>query len=272
MAGYPLGYSRCLTHELGRERHWLQSDLRPRKCLPSRTSPKCLDSSQQHSSKSSSIAFTGGVVSFISGFDVGIITGALMLVVPFYGIENLPHWKGLLCTVTTIGAIAGSVLAGSLADNFGRRNTLMIACLISLIGGSVASTLISLQILLVGRLISGVAVGLYSAVVPIYIAECAEAENRGFLATVPQLMVHLRSPPLPAPPSYIEFRPVAPIDACTAHRESILAHRLTIAPAWETTLPSCGSGRSPKRACIALTRKRTLSSHGSETSRTRSPT
>ncbi len=41
--------------------------------------------------KVSPLALCTGSASFISGFDVGIIAGALLLLAPAFGIEDMPH-------------------------------------------------------------------------------------------------------------------------------------------------------------------------------------
>jgi len=80
-------------------------------------------------------------------------------------------------------------MASKLSDTAGRKGALQLAS-----GLFVASSLLLawspvVEVLLVGRAIMGVAIGCASSVVPIYIAECAEAKNRGALATVPQLCI-----------------------------------------------------------------------------------
>jgi MFS family permease len=95
----------------------------------------------------------------------------------------------MVATASTVGAIAGTVVAGRLADVFGRRTTLLVTSCFSLIGSVVSAYSSSFPFILIGRLISGLGIGHYSTIVPIYIAECAEPKKRGALATVPQLMV-----------------------------------------------------------------------------------
>jgi MFS family permease len=95
----------------------------------------------------------------------------------------------MVATASTVGAIGGTIVAGKLADAFGRRTTLLVTSCYSIIGSAFSAYASSFNYILIGRLISGLGIGHYSTIVPIYIAECAESKKRGTLSTVPQLMV-----------------------------------------------------------------------------------
>ena len=95
----------------------------------------------------------------------------------------------MAATASTVGAIGGTIVAGRLADIFGRRNTLLVTSCFSMLGSAFSASSSSFNLILIGRLISGLGIGHYSTIVPIYIAECAEPKKRGTLSTVPQLMV-----------------------------------------------------------------------------------
>lgn len=96
----------------------------------------------------------------------------------------------MVATASTVGAIGGTIVAGKLADAFGRRTTLLVTSFYSIVGSAFSAYSSSFNFILIGRLISGFGIGHYSTIVPIYIAECAESKKRGTLSTVPQLMVN----------------------------------------------------------------------------------
>lgn len=47
----------------------------------------------------------------------------------------------------------------------------------------------NVHVLVAARALMGLAIGQASSVVPVYIAECADAKQRGALATIPQLCI-----------------------------------------------------------------------------------
>lgn len=90
----------------------------------------------------------------------------------------------ILVASTTLGPLVGSFLLNYLA-HFGRRNMVMIwnnlFLIVSCAFQSVAIPLGSYECLLVGRLINGVVVGLWS-IVPVYLAECSPDSCRGLIS------------------------------------------------------------------------------------------
>ena len=96
---------------------------------------------------------------------------------------------GLIASSTTMGAVVGTATCGKICDWVGRQRALVISSVFFLIGGALMSWSPGVKVLLGGRFLGGVAAGIVSAAVPIYIAECADPEQRGKLSTLPQLCV-----------------------------------------------------------------------------------
>uniref|UniRef100_A0A8D0BFH1 Solute carrier family 2, facilitated glucose transporter member 8 n=1 Tax=Salvator merianae TaxID=96440 RepID=A0A8D0BFH1_SALMN len=100
--------------------------------------------------------------------------------------DSQASWFG---SVVTLGAAAGGILGGYLVDKCGRKLSLML-CAIPYVFGF--ATIISAQnvwMLYVGRLLNGLASGVTSLVVPVYISEVAHSKVRGMLGSCVQLMV-----------------------------------------------------------------------------------
>ena len=89
-----------------------------------------------------------------------------------------------------IGAIIGAFCGGLLAMKFGRRTTFIIADIIGIIG-CVIWIFQGNAPLLLGRLVSGVAVGINSAIVPLYINEISPKSISGSMGSMTQLMVNV---------------------------------------------------------------------------------
>jgi MFS family permease len=74
-------------------------------------------------------------------------------------------------------------------DRFGRKRTIQIGAVIATVGGILQAAAMNLPMILVGRIISGWAVGLMSMSVPVYLAECAHPNTRGMIVGITQQMI-----------------------------------------------------------------------------------
>jgi MFS family permease len=121
------------------------------------------------------------------GFQVGVISGALLFVRRDFGLSGFE--QGALVGVLPLGAMAGGLLAGRLADRTGRRSALIVAAWAFIAGTALAVAAPGYGLLLAGRAITGLAVGVASSAVPIYLSEIAPADMRGRLVTLNQVMI-----------------------------------------------------------------------------------
>ena len=92
---------------------------------------------------------------------------------------STPH-KTLIVSILSAGTFFGAIIAGDLADWFGRRTTVILGCFVYSIG-CVLQTASShgLALLVVGRLIAGFGVGFVSAIIILYMSEIAPKAVRG---------------------------------------------------------------------------------------------
>ncbi|TMW94357.1 hypothetical protein EJD97_010395 [Solanum chilense] len=87
-------------------------------------------------------------------------------------------------SIITIGAMIGAVTSGRIADFIGRKGAMRMSAIFC-ITGWLAGTLV----LDMGRFLTGYGIGIFSYVVPVYIAEIAPKNLRGGLTTINQLMI-----------------------------------------------------------------------------------
>jgi SP family myo-inositol transporter-like MFS transporter 13 len=87
----------------------------------------------------------------------------------------------LVTSITSGGALIGSVVAGMTADKYGAKLAIYVGCIIFFIGSIIQATAYSLAKLTVGRLVVGFGVGEAAMIVPLYIGEMAPARFRGRL-------------------------------------------------------------------------------------------
>ncbi|KAI9703446.1 MAG: hypothetical protein M1820_005919 [Bogoriella megaspora] len=133
------------------------------------------------------------------GFDTGIIGGILTLP-PFISTYQLPppstpanaSLSSNIVSILNLGCFIGALLASPVADRLGRKPALLIAAAVASLGcalqaGSGGSG--SLGMLMGGRAVAGLGVGMASMVVPAYVAENAPRGVRGGLTGVYQLAI-----------------------------------------------------------------------------------
>ncbi len=130
------------------------------------------------------IAAAGG---FLFGFDMAVISGAITFVQAQFGLSAIQ--EGWFVSSALIGCVFGVIVSGEMSDRVGRKTTLIASAalfLLSAIGTAVAP---GYALLVTARLLGGMAVGIASNVVPLYITEIAPANIRGRLVTFYQLAI-----------------------------------------------------------------------------------
>ncbi|XP_071649626.1 facilitated trehalose transporter Tret1 isoform X1 [Temnothorax longispinosus] len=95
-------------------------------------------------------------------------------------------WIGSLLA---LGAIAGAVPSGPMADKLGRKKTLLLLAAPFLLSWVIIIFASKLWLIYVARFIVGAAVGAACVVVPTYISEIAETSTRGSLGAMFQLNI-----------------------------------------------------------------------------------
>jgi sugar porter (SP) family MFS transporter len=130
------------------------------------------------------IASLGGL---LFGYQTGVAAGALHLARNAWALDG--RYLVLLSTGTLIGAMVGALSSGKLADLIGRRDVIMATAALFTLGAFVSAIAPSVHVLLLGRLIVGVAVGAMSVAAPLYIAEIAPPTKRGVLVGFFQLAI-----------------------------------------------------------------------------------
>ena len=92
---------------------------------------------------------------------------------------------GWLTSVLQLGGIVGSLSAGILGEIYSRKYTMFFACCWVILGSYlyIGATAGNPSLLYAGRLFTGLGVGLFSGVGPLYNAELAAPEMRGLLVS-----------------------------------------------------------------------------------------
>ncbi|KAG0609004.1 hypothetical protein M758_8G149900 [Ceratodon purpureus] len=134
------------------------------------------------------VAAVAAIGNFLQGWDGGAIAGALLYLKPEFHLETAPALEGFVVASTLFGAVASVTVAGPAADWLGRKFMLCISGILYSLAAMIMLWAPSVHILILSRVIVGLAIGLASTISPILISESAPAETRGQLATFPQLL------------------------------------------------------------------------------------
>lgn len=134
-----------------------------------------------------SVFFFGSFGGILAGYDQGIAAGALLFVKREMGLS--PWLQGLVVSSLMLGAIVGSLVAGGLAERWGRRRVLQVAAVVFGLAALGMAAAPEVWSLVAARVLAGLAVGTASVVVPTYLSELAPTRNRGGVATLNQLMI-----------------------------------------------------------------------------------
>jgi SP family galactose:H+ symporter-like MFS transporter len=121
------------------------------------------------------------------GYDTGVISGAILFIEQDFALSSL--YIGIVVSAVLIGAVIGAAVGGDLADHIGRRKMILVAALIFALGAIGTAAAPNVSLLILGRIVVGVAIGIASEVAPLYISEVAPAKVRGSLVSLNQLAI-----------------------------------------------------------------------------------
>jgi len=134
----------------------------------------------------STVAALGGL---LFGFDTAIISGAIPYITSYFGLGGFS--LGWAVSSILIGCAAGAMMAGLVADKYGRRLTLIICAVLFALSGLGSGLASDFTFFAFFRLIGGLGVGAAAMISPMYIAETAPASLRGRLVALYQLAIVL---------------------------------------------------------------------------------
>ncbi|KAH8692594.1 putative MFS glucose transporter [Talaromyces proteolyticus] len=147
------------------------------------------------------IAATAVIGGSLFGFDIASMSAQLAM--PAYNcyFNQGPHGppfddeecsgptalhQGGITAAMPAGSWLGALISGPLSDRVGRKTSIMIGCVIWMVGSTLICASQNIGMLCVGRVINGLAVGIESAQVPVYISEIAPPSKRGRLVGMQQ--------------------------------------------------------------------------------------
>ncbi|KAI9299116.1 general substrate transporter [Neoconidiobolus thromboides FSU 785] len=144
------------------------------------------------------VAAFAAIGGLLFGYDIGVISGVFEVddfIAQFTdraafeagAIIDVPGWKkGLITSMLTLGCFIGSLFSGWFADRFGRKYSILLASVIFCLGAALQTAAYDLGLMIPGRLIAGLSIGILSMVVPLYQSEISDPTVRGRLISFQQ--------------------------------------------------------------------------------------
>ena len=130
------------------------------------------------------VAALGGL---LFGYDTGVISGAVLFVKRSFHLGSTG--QSVVVSAVLVGAVIGAGSAMLIGDRIGRRVLIAASAVVFVVGTAIAAGATSIDVLIAGRTILGVAIGLSSSVVPVYIAEISPERRRGGFVALFQLAI-----------------------------------------------------------------------------------
>ncbi len=123
------------------------------------------------------LLLVAGLGGLLYGIDVGIIAGALPYLEATSGLNA--GQLSIIVAAVLLGSVISTLFAGLLSDLLGRKKIMALSGVVFVISIPMIALANGFGPLVLGRLLQGISAGLIGVVVPLYLAECLGAANRG---------------------------------------------------------------------------------------------
>lgn len=137
------------------------------------------------------ICLVSAMGGLLFGYDWVVIGGAKPFYELFFGISESPVMQGIAMSTALVGCLVGAMVAGALADRYGRKPLLITAAVLFTVSALATGTFSDFTLFNIARFIGGVGIGVASALSPMYIAEISPSEIRGRLVSLNQMTIVL---------------------------------------------------------------------------------
>ena len=136
-----------------------------------------MDTDKKRSRYMTLLLTVAGLGGLLYGIDVGIIAGALPYLEATSGLTA--NQLSVVVAAVLLGSVFSTLFAGMFADWMGRKRLMAFSGLLFIVSIPLIALAHGYGPLVVGRLLQGMSAGLIGVVVPLYLAECLGASNRG---------------------------------------------------------------------------------------------
>jgi SP family galactose:H+ symporter-like MFS transporter len=133
------------------------------------------------------VCFLAALAGLLFGLDIGVIAGALPFITDEFQITS--QQQEWVVSSMMFGAAVGAIGSGWLSYHLGRKYSLMVGAVLFVVGSLCSAFAPNVDILLVSRVLLGLAVGIASFTAPLYLSEIAPERIRGSMISMYQLMI-----------------------------------------------------------------------------------
>ena len=137
------------------------------------------------------ICLVSAMGGLLFGYDWVVIGGAKPFYELFFGISDSPLMQGVAMTTALVGCLIGAMVAGAMADKYGRKPLLIISAVLFTVSAVATGIFDDFAMFNIARFIGGIGIGIASALSPMYIAEISPANIRGKLVSLNQMTIVL---------------------------------------------------------------------------------
>ncbi|KAH7670931.1 Sugar/inositol transporter protein [Dioscorea alata] len=136
------------------------------------------------------LTITAGIGGLLFGYDTGVISGALLYIKDdFEVVSQNSFLQETIVSMALVGAMIGAAGGGLINDAYGRKRATVLADVVFTVGSLVMSAAPDPYVLIFGRFLVGLGIGVASVTAPVYIAEVSPSEIRGGLVGTNVLMI-----------------------------------------------------------------------------------
>lgn len=135
------------------------------------------------------IAIFASMGGFLFGLDQSLISGANLFFPADLGLND--RQVSFVSASMPLGAVAGAVLLIPSNEYLGRRNAIILSTVFYTLGAALQAGAFNYGIIISGRVIMGLGVGIETGTVPVYVAETAKKRLRGNLVSLYQFNIAL---------------------------------------------------------------------------------
>lgn len=139
------------------------------------------------------VGSVAAIAGLLFGFDTGVISGAQEFIYKTFNIagdtSKIAMLKGFIVAAVPLGALFGAMFSGSFAHGLGRRMSLIYTAVFFLIGSMAAAFAFNIEMIVLGRLTMGFAIGISAMIAPMYLSEVSPPKIRGSVIFLFQLAI-----------------------------------------------------------------------------------
>ena len=153
------------------------------------------------SSYATLVAYASAVGGLLFGYEIGVIGDVLSNfqfnkifgAVPEGALEYEKDAHAFLSSYSTfsflLACALGALINSYFVEQYGRKKPILFGAILFLVGGVLQSVATGYATFVIGRIMSGLSIGILSMTVPLFISETSPAATRGRMTVVYQLMI-----------------------------------------------------------------------------------